>query len=74
MIIIKINKKKLRRLAENVCSIIFMTAFLLLLGITGSCETERITIWQSFIYSLPVLGVMGLAALGLNKIGEVEYE
>ncbi len=70
MITIKINKRKLRRLAERICAGIFLITFFLLLGFAGSYETGDCTTGQFFARVVPTLAVMGLATLGLNRLEE----
>ena len=70
MITIKINKRKLRRLAECICAGIFLITFFLLLGFSGSYENDNITTGQFFLYVIPTMAVMGLATLGMKKLEE----
>ena len=70
MIIIKINTKKLRKAVERILAITFLITFFLLVGFTGSYENDNITTGQLFLYVIPTLAVMGLAALGLNRLEE----
>ena len=74
MITIKINKRKLRRLAERICAGIFLITFFLLLGFAGCYETDGCTTGQFYARVIPTLAFMGLATLGLNKLEEADYE
>lgn len=72
MITIKINKRKLRKHTERICSAIFLITFFLLLGFAGSYETDGCTTGQFCARVIPTLAFMGLAVLGLNKIEKKE--
>lgn len=72
MIIIKINKKKLRKIAEAIASGIFLITFFLMLGFAGSYETGSSTTGQFITRILPTLAGMAVSAMIMNKIDEKE--
>ena len=70
MITIRINTKKLRKHVERVLVTTLMITFFLLLGFAGSYENDNITTGRFFLCVIPTLAVMGLSALGLNRLEE----